>query len=97
MTHTRKKDRLWVDKRSHDCKEAFKAEKNRLEAERQAITDAGGLEHPPIDEEAIRLQIAGDGKKGRIYGKGIVPSYSVPLIIEDVDDNTAIVPSALLM
>ncbi|MED6127796.1 hypothetical protein PIB30_091572 [Stylosanthes scabra] len=45
-THTRKKDREWVDKRSHDYKEAFEAEKNRLEAERQAIIDGGNPEPP---------------------------------------------------
>ncbi|MED6172849.1 hypothetical protein PIB30_053778 [Stylosanthes scabra] len=66
-THTRKKDREWVDKRSHDFKEAFEVEKNRLEAE-------GDL-----------ARIAGGRKKGRIYGKGVVPAYSVPLIIGDVD------------
>ncbi|MED6174366.1 hypothetical protein PIB30_068358 [Stylosanthes scabra] len=75
-----------VDKRSHDCKEAFEAKKNRLEAKRQAIIDAGGPEPPPIDEEAIWLQIAGGRKKARIYGKGVVPTYSVLLIIGDVDD-----------
>ncbi|MED6161923.1 hypothetical protein PIB30_065440 [Stylosanthes scabra] len=82
-THTRKKDREWVDKRSHDCKEAFEAERNRPEAKWRAIIDAGGLESPPIDDEAIWLRIAGGCMKGRIYayGKGVVPAYSVPLII----------------
>ncbi|MED6136295.1 hypothetical protein PIB30_054732 [Stylosanthes scabra] len=85
-THTRKTDRSWVDKRSHDCKEAFEAEKNRLEAERQVIIAAGGPEPPPIDEEAIWLRISGGRKKGRIYGKGVIPAHTVPLIIGDVDD-----------
>ncbi|MED6212832.1 hypothetical protein PIB30_087255 [Stylosanthes scabra] len=85
-THTRKKDRSWVDKRSHDCK-AFEAEKNRLQAERQAIIDAGGSEPPPINDEAIWLRISGGSKEGRIYGKGVVPAYFVPLIIGDVDDD----------
>ncbi|MED6225795.1 hypothetical protein PIB30_097121, partial [Stylosanthes scabra] len=86
-THTRKKDRSWVDRCSHDCKEAFKEEKNRFEAERQAIIDTGGPESPPIDDEAIWLRISGGRQKGRIYGKGVVLVYSVALIIEDVDDD----------
>ncbi|MED6151800.1 hypothetical protein PIB30_085882, partial [Stylosanthes scabra] len=107
-THTCKKDCYeWVDKRSHDCKvdstsllrltsltTLFEVEKNRLEVERQAIIVAGGPEPPPIDEETIWLQIAGGRKKGRIYGKGVVPAYYVPLIIGDVDDaDTASDPS----
>ncbi|MED6140652.1 hypothetical protein PIB30_095339 [Stylosanthes scabra] len=86
-THTRKKDRPWVNKSSHDCKEAFEAEKNRLQAERQAIIDAGCPEPSTIDDEAIWLRIFGNRKKGRIYGKGVVPAYSVPHIIGDVDDD----------
>ncbi|MED6226894.1 hypothetical protein PIB30_108239, partial [Stylosanthes scabra] len=35
--------------------------------------------------EAIWLRIAAGRKKGRIYGKGFLPAYSVPLIIGDVD------------
>ncbi|MED6160310.1 hypothetical protein PIB30_050334 [Stylosanthes scabra] len=42
---------------------------------------------PPIDEEAIWLQIASGRKNERIYGKGVVPVYFVPLIIGDVDDT----------
>ncbi|MED6108702.1 hypothetical protein PIB30_026677 [Stylosanthes scabra] len=72
---------------SRERMEAFEAEKNRREAERQAIIDAGGPEPPPIDEEAIWMQVAGGRKKGRIYCKGVVPAYSVPLIIRDIDDD----------
>ncbi|MED6220034.1 hypothetical protein PIB30_041205 [Stylosanthes scabra] len=45
--------------------------------------------HPPpaIDEEAIWLRIAGGRKKGRIYGKGVVPAYSILLIIGGVDNT----------
>ncbi|MED6214008.1 hypothetical protein PIB30_098868 [Stylosanthes scabra] len=67
--------------------EAFEVENQRLEAERQAIIDAGGPKPPLIDEEAIWTRIAGSRKKGRIYGKCVVPAYSVPLIIGDVNDN----------
>ncbi|MED6138157.1 hypothetical protein PIB30_071629 [Stylosanthes scabra] len=92
-TQNRKKDCLWVDKCSHDCKlfhEAFEAEKNRLEAEWQAIIDARGPEPLSIDEEAIWTWIASSRKKGRIYDKGVVPAYFVPLIIGDVNgDDTA--------
>ncbi|MED6144570.1 hypothetical protein PIB30_016842 [Stylosanthes scabra] len=56
----------------------------------KAIIDVGGPESPPINEEAIWLRIAGGRKKRGIYGKGVIPVYSVPLIIGDIDDdNTA--------
>ncbi|MED6106731.1 hypothetical protein PIB30_007054 [Stylosanthes scabra] len=51
------------------------------------IIDVGGPEPPPIDEEAIWTRIAINRKKGRIYGKCVVPAYFVHLIIRDVDDN----------
>ncbi|MED6184239.1 hypothetical protein PIB30_045558 [Stylosanthes scabra] len=52
------------------------------------LQDAGGPEPTSIDEEAIWLQIFGGRKKGRIYGKGVVPAHTVPLIIRD-DYDTA--------
>ncbi|MED6166969.1 hypothetical protein PIB30_114639, partial [Stylosanthes scabra] len=54
---------------------AYEEELKRLQAERQAIIDAGGPEPPPIDEAAVWAQFAGGRKKGRIYGKGVVPSH----------------------
>ncbi|MED6149897.1 hypothetical protein PIB30_067048 [Stylosanthes scabra] len=91
-THTRKKDRdeWWTSGHKTARYEAFEAEKSRLEAEppeRQAIIDTGGPEPPPIYEKVIWLRIACGRKKGRIYDKGVVPVYSIPLIIGDVDDN----------
>ncbi|MED6124779.1 hypothetical protein PIB30_062142, partial [Stylosanthes scabra] len=91
--HTRKKDRLWVDKRSAEANEAFTTEKKRLEADRQAIMDVGGPEPPSIDDDEIWTRIASDRKKGRIYGQGVIPAHSYPLLIGDVDyDNTATDP-----
>ncbi|MED6124303.1 hypothetical protein PIB30_057723 [Stylosanthes scabra] len=39
-----------------------------------------------IMRKVIWVWIAGGRKKGRIYGKGVVPMYSIPLIIREVDD-----------
>ncbi|MED6149169.1 hypothetical protein PIB30_059873 [Stylosanthes scabra] len=47
---------------------------------------------PTIGEEETRGRTVGDHrcgsrKKGRIYGKGVVPAYSYPRLIGDVDDD----------
>ncbi|MED6216546.1 hypothetical protein PIB30_008531 [Stylosanthes scabra] len=86
-THTRKEDQDWVDKRSHDVGVAYEEELKRLKAERQAIIDAGGPEPPPIDEDALWAKYAGGHKKGRIYGKGVVPSHKYPPLFADTDDD----------
>ncbi|MED6226473.1 hypothetical protein PIB30_104119 [Stylosanthes scabra] len=70
-SHTRKEDQLWVDKRSADVNEAFLAELKRLQAERQALMEAGCPEPPPIDEVALWTRFAGGRKRGRIYGMGV--------------------------
>ncbi|MED6152993.1 hypothetical protein PIB30_097310 [Stylosanthes scabra] len=70
-THTRKEDQLWVDKRSAEVNEAFLAELKRLQAERQALMEAGCPEPPPIDEAALWTRFAGGRKRGRIYGMGV--------------------------
>ncbi|MED6110423.1 hypothetical protein PIB30_042729 [Stylosanthes scabra] len=44
-------------------------------------------EPTPIDEEEIWTWIAGGRKKGRMYGKSVVPVYSIPLLIGDFDDD----------
>ncbi|MED6191056.1 hypothetical protein PIB30_112262, partial [Stylosanthes scabra] len=92
-THTRKEDRSWVDKRAEDVNEAFIAELNRLQAERQALIEAGCPEPPPIDEGALWTRFAGGRKRGRIYGMGVVPSHQhPPLFPDDEDANTASAP-----
>ncbi|MED6186909.1 hypothetical protein PIB30_071244 [Stylosanthes scabra] len=90
-THTRKEDQLWVDKRSVD--EAFLAELKRLQAERQALMEAGCPKPPPIDEAALWTRFAGGRKRGRIYGMGVVPSHQhPPLFPDDEDADTASAP-----
>ncbi|MED6194246.1 hypothetical protein PIB30_026632 [Stylosanthes scabra] len=64
-----------------------KEDLKRLKAERQAIIDAGGPEPPPIDEDALWAKYAGGRKKGRIYGKGVVPSHKYPPLFADTDDD----------
>ncbi|MED6153936.1 hypothetical protein PIB30_107008 [Stylosanthes scabra] len=92
-THTRKEDQLWVDKRSADVNEAFLAELKRLQAERQALMEAGCPEPPPIDEAALWTRFAGGRKRGRIYGMGVVPSHQhPPLFPDDEDADTASAP-----
>ncbi|MED6154619.1 hypothetical protein PIB30_114340, partial [Stylosanthes scabra] len=85
-THTRKEDRSWVDKRAEDVNEAFLAELNRLQAERQALIEAGCPEPPPIDEGALLTRFAGGRKRGRIYGMGVVPSHQHPPLFPDDED-----------
>ncbi|MED6187687.1 hypothetical protein PIB30_078790 [Stylosanthes scabra] len=63
-----KEDQLWVDKRSADVNEAFLAKLKRLQAERQALMEAGCPEPPPIDEAALWTRFAGGRKRGWIYG-----------------------------
>ncbi|MED6152991.1 hypothetical protein PIB30_097292, partial [Stylosanthes scabra] len=95
-THTRKEDQLWVDKRSADVNEAFLAELKRLQAERQALMEAGCPEPPPIDEAALWTRFAGGRKTGRIYGMGVVPSHQYPpLFPDDEDADTASGPPDL--
>ncbi|MED6215418.1 hypothetical protein PIB30_113466, partial [Stylosanthes scabra] len=92
-THTRKENRSWVDKRAEDVNEAFLAELNRLQAERQALIEAGCPEPPPIDEGALWTRFAGGRKRGRIYGMGVVPSHQhPPLFPDDEDADTASTP-----
>ncbi|MED6167866.1 hypothetical protein PIB30_006837 [Stylosanthes scabra] len=86
-THTRKEDQDCVDRCSHDVGVAYEEELKRLKAERQAIIDAGGPEPPPIDEDALWAQFAGDRRRGRIYGKGVVPSHKYPPVFADTDDD----------
>ncbi|MED6183307.1 hypothetical protein PIB30_036668 [Stylosanthes scabra] len=78
--HTRKEDQLWVDRRSEDTNGAFLEELKRLQTER-------GPEPPPIDEDAVWTWIAGGRKRGRIYGKGVVPSHKYPALFCDPDDD----------
>ncbi|MED6204030.1 hypothetical protein PIB30_005433 [Stylosanthes scabra] len=95
-THTRKEDQDWVDRRSRDVGVAYDEELKRRQAECQAIIDAGGPEPPPIDEDALLAQFAGSRKKGRIYGKGVVPSHKYsPLFGDPNDDDTATGPPNL--
>ncbi|MED6165041.1 hypothetical protein PIB30_095902 [Stylosanthes scabra] len=86
-TQTRKEDQLWVDRRSEDANGAFLEELKKLQTEHQAIIDAGGPEPPPIDEDAMWTQIAGGRKRGRIYGKAVVPSHKYPMLFGDPDDD----------
>ncbi|MED6134571.1 hypothetical protein PIB30_038116 [Stylosanthes scabra] len=55
--------------------------------EREAIIDAGGPEPPPIDKAAVWAQVAGGGKRGRVYGMGVVPSHKYPQLFSDPDDD----------
>ncbi|MED6196699.1 hypothetical protein PIB30_049833 [Stylosanthes scabra] len=64
----------------------YEATRERM-AECQAIIDAGGPKPPPIDEDALWAQFAGGRKKGRIYGKGVVPSHKYPPLFGDPDDD----------
>ncbi|MED6223849.1 hypothetical protein PIB30_078145 [Stylosanthes scabra] len=92
-THTRKKDRQWVDKQSLDVKEAYDAEKKKLEAEWQRIINAGGPKPPSVDEEEIWTCISGGREKGKICDKGVVLMYSYHRLIGDADnDDTATGP-----
>ncbi|MED6203140.1 hypothetical protein PIB30_112708, partial [Stylosanthes scabra] len=82
-------------RRGRQCKfqEAFLAELNRLQAERQALIEAGCPEPPPIDEGALWTRFAGGRKRGRIYGMGVVPSHQhPPLFPDDEDADTASAP-----
>ncbi|MED6149716.1 hypothetical protein PIB30_065212 [Stylosanthes scabra] len=95
-THTRKEDQLWVNKRSADVNEAFLAELKRLQAERQALMEAGCPEPPPIDKAALWTRFAGGRKRGQIYGMGVVPSHQYPpLFPDDEDADTASGPPDL--
>ncbi|MED6151151.1 hypothetical protein PIB30_079560 [Stylosanthes scabra] len=64
----------------------FLAELKRLQAERQALMEAGCPEPPPIDEAAPWTRFAGGRKRGRIYGMGVVPSHQHPLLFPDDED-----------
>ncbi|MED6213486.1 hypothetical protein PIB30_093916 [Stylosanthes scabra] len=66
---------------------AFQEELKGLQTERQAIIDSGGPEPPPINEDAVWTRIAGARKRGRIYGKGVVPSHKYPALFGDPDDD----------
>ncbi|MED6120407.1 hypothetical protein PIB30_020599 [Stylosanthes scabra] len=65
----------------------YEEDLKRLKAERQAIIDAGGPEPPPIDEDALWAKYAGGRRKGKIYGKGVVPSHKYPPFFADTDDD----------
>ncbi|MED6112765.1 hypothetical protein PIB30_064653 [Stylosanthes scabra] len=86
-TQTLNEDQLWVDRRSEDVNGAFLEELKRLQTELQAIIDAGGLEPPPIDEDAVWTRITDDRKRGRIYSKGVIPSHKYPALFGDPDDD----------
>ncbi|MED6160679.1 hypothetical protein PIB30_053681 [Stylosanthes scabra] len=73
--------------------EAFLAELKRLQAELQALMEAGCPEPPPIDEAVLWTRFAGGRKRGRIYGMGVVPSHQhPPLFPDDEDADTASAP-----
>ncbi|MED6134695.1 hypothetical protein PIB30_039428 [Stylosanthes scabra] len=67
--------------------DAFAAENNWVEEECQAVIDVGGTKPPPINEEELWTRIAGGRKRGRIYGMGVVPSHSYPLLFGTPDDD----------
>ncbi|MED6115385.1 hypothetical protein PIB30_089960 [Stylosanthes scabra] len=82
-----------VDARVSPERVAYEEELKRLKAERQVIIDVGGPKPPPIDEDALWAQFAGGHRKGRIYGKGVVPSHKYPPLFVDTDeDDTATGP-----
>ncbi|MED6220537.1 hypothetical protein PIB30_045737 [Stylosanthes scabra] len=69
------------------------SELKRLQAERQALMEAGCPEPPPIDEAVLWTRFAGGRKRGRIYGMGVVPSHQhPPLFPDDEDADTASAP-----
>ncbi|MED6146033.1 hypothetical protein PIB30_030826 [Stylosanthes scabra] len=86
--HTRPREsgwrRSWGDNRH---RVGYEEDLKRLKAERQAIIDAGGPEPPPIDEDALSAKYAGSRRKGRIYGKRVVPSHKYPPLFADTDDD----------
>ncbi|MED6113651.1 hypothetical protein PIB30_072836 [Stylosanthes scabra] len=78
---------------TRDRMEAFLAELKRLQAERQALMEAGCPEPPPIDEAALWTRFAGGRKRGRIYGMGVVLYHQhPPLFPDDEDADTASAP-----
>ncbi|MED6224687.1 hypothetical protein PIB30_086455 [Stylosanthes scabra] len=67
--------------------DAYNAEKKRLEKEHRAIIDAGDPDPPLIDEEELWTRMAGGRKIGRVYRRRVVPAYSYPRLIGNVNDD----------
>ncbi|MED6173236.1 hypothetical protein PIB30_057397 [Stylosanthes scabra] len=75
-THTQKEDQLWVDRGVEEATDRASGDHRHRRSRA-----------PPIDEDAVWTRIAGSRKRGRIYGKGVVPSHKYPALFEDPDDD----------
>ncbi|MED6122483.1 hypothetical protein PIB30_040213 [Stylosanthes scabra] len=81
-THTKKKDRSqWVDRRAEEANQQYEEELKRLEEERAALIDA--------DYDEIWARVTGGRKRGRVYGRGKVPSRLKPTVYDSDDLSTA--------
>ncbi|MED6187551.1 hypothetical protein PIB30_077558 [Stylosanthes scabra] len=95
-THTKKKDRgQYVDDRSEQMIELYKAEVKRLEDEREARIAAGEPAGPPIDEDEVWDRVAGGRRRGQVYGKGKVPKRPAPRLVYPEDASTCSGPDAM--
>ncbi|MED6185441.1 hypothetical protein PIB30_057102 [Stylosanthes scabra] len=91
-THKKKKDRgQWVDKRVEDTNQLYEEGIKRLEVERVALI-AAGCPEPPIDYDEVWARIAGGRKRGRVYGRGKVPSRLKPPVYDSDDFSIASAP-----
>ncbi|MED6145176.1 hypothetical protein PIB30_022635 [Stylosanthes scabra] len=79
------RDDLWKRHEEFWRQEDFK--KLKQTNKRNWASNTGGPEPPPIDEDALWAKYAGGCKKGRIYGKGVVPSHKYPPLFADTDDD----------
>ncbi|MED6132706.1 hypothetical protein PIB30_021394 [Stylosanthes scabra] len=78
------------------AQELQKTEMKRLEHERAVRIVAGEPAGPPINEDAVWDMIADGQKRGRVYGKGKVPTRPAPrqvdpdvCHIDELEDPTA--------
>ncbi|MED6112908.1 hypothetical protein PIB30_066095 [Stylosanthes scabra] len=67
----------------------YEEEIKRLEEERATLIATGCTEPPSIDYDAVWVRIAGGRKKGRVYGRGKVPSRLKPPVYDFDDFSTA--------
>ncbi|MED6194633.1 hypothetical protein PIB30_030258 [Stylosanthes scabra] len=72
--------------------EQHKAEIKRLEDECAARIAVGEPPGPPINEDEVWDRIAGERKRGRVYGKDKVPKRPAPRLVDPEDASTCIGP-----
>ncbi|XP_052188469.1 uncharacterized protein LOC127798870 [Diospyros lotus] len=88
VTHGRKNNSGFVDRRSEDTYANFQTRQHEASSQLSAVghsedSDVGQPSHLAIDDRSLWLEVAGGKKKGCVYGMGleahIIPgSYYVP-------------------